>query len=105
MLAIYLRARGYTVVEAPNGNVAMDVLVTSAPDVLVTDLFMPEMDGFELIIAARRHRPGLKIIAMTGSPRSEAYLRTAQTMGATRTIKKPFKGEELVALVGELLAD
>ena len=51
-----LRKAGWNVVEAENGRVALERLTEHRPDLIILDLMMPEMDGFDLIDALRRHR-------------------------------------------------
>jgi CheY-like chemotaxis protein len=77
-------------------------------DAVVTDIYMPRMDGLELIRRVRGLDPTLPVIAMTGGGRMRAYgasepefLRMAGSLGAIRTIKKPFRSSELVALLDE----
>jgi len=73
-------------------------------DVIITDMFMPEMEGFETINGLRREFPDAKIIAMSGRDPKAKYdvLQAARQVGAARTFKKPFSFEELVAAVREL---
>ena len=55
LLRRILENAGYTVVEAENGRVALERLRTTAPGVILLDLMMPEMDGFEVVAEIRRH--------------------------------------------------
>ena len=71
---------------------------------IVTDIFMPEMEGIETINDLRREFPEARIIAMSGrDPRMKFdVFSVAREVGAARTFKKPFRFEELVAAVREL---
>ena len=73
-------------------------------DVIVTDIFMPEMEGIETIHDLRREFPGARIIAMSGRDPVMKFdvFKVAREIGAERTFKKPFSFEELVAAVREL---
>jgi len=73
-------------------------------DVIVTDIFMPEMEGIETIHDLRKEFPAAKIIAMSGRDPMAKFdvFQVAREVGAARTFKKPFKFEELVAAAREL---
>jgi CheY-like chemotaxis protein len=98
---------GYDVTEAGNGQQALDALGTMRPDIVLTDLSMPEMDGIELI--SRLHKEYARqfcIIAMTGGiGAAEAarpdyvLLKAADALGATHTIEKPFRLTALLDLL------
>ena len=66
---------------------------------------MPEKDGLETIMELLQDFKDVKIIAMSGGGKidSKTYLEIAKTMGATKTIKKPFNPEELLKIVQEIL--
>ncbi len=92
------------VLTAPNGKVALQVLERSPVDLVVTDLKMPEMDGFELVAELSRSRPGLPIIIMTafGTPELEGRLRAS---GITQYLDKPIDFQALSQKVFAALAD
>ena len=74
------------------------------PDLLITDIFMPEMEGLETIRQARALQPGLPIIAMSGFSFEERdYLGVAEKFGALASLRKPFRPTELLDLVNRLL--
>lgn len=89
---------------APNGERGLALQRARPADVIVTDIFMPEMDGIETIQDLRREFPGAKIIAMSGRDPVMEFdvFQVAREIGAERTFKKPFRFEELVAAVREL---
>lgn len=96
-----LELAGFAVTVESNPRVALRQLRDQPTAVLVTDLFVPEIDGLELIETARGAFPGLRIVAISGvGPRGEAgHLRIAPLFGADATLKKPFNGNELMAAV------
>ena len=101
-----LRRAGHTVREAGNGLEAMALINISAPDAVVTDLWMPESDGLSLIRALKAGFPRVAVIAMTGgSPRDsqEASLMHANQAGAAEVLIKPVDKDELVAAVAQAL--
>ncbi len=68
---------------------------------LITDLFMPDSDGFELIDAVRRELPGIRIVVMSGGTRrlKGEYLSSAELMDVDATLQKPFEIPHLLALL------
>ena len=73
-------------------------------DVIVTDIFMPEMEGIETIHDLRKEFPAAKIIAMSGRDPMAKFdvFQVARELGASKTFRKPFRFEELVAAVRDL---
>jgi DNA-binding response OmpR family regulator len=73
-------------------------------DVIITDIFMPEMEGIETIHDLRAEFPQAKIIAMSGRDPMAKFdvFQVARELGAAKTFRKPFRFEELVAAVREL---
>jgi DNA-binding NtrC family response regulator len=106
-LSAYLKellvSNGFTVIAAMNGQQASQLLEDSKPDLLITDLLMPEKDGVRLITETRTTHPEMPIIAMSGgqSAFSPVFLEAASTLGAAYTLEKPFKSEELLDLVAK----
>jgi CheY-like chemotaxis protein len=99
-----LEAAGHIVAEHPDGRGAVREIEKDPPDLLITDIFMPEMEGLETIREARARQPRLPIIAMSGLTFEEHdYLGIAEKFGAVASLKKPFRPAELIALVNRLL--
>jgi CheY-like chemotaxis protein len=90
---------------AENGHEAMKLLARSIFDVVVTDIFMPEKEGLELIRDLRVHYPEVRIIAMSGGGQSGnlRFLDIAKALGAHRTLSKPFTPQEMIEAVREVL--
>ena len=76
-----------------------------SPAVVLTDIIMPEQDGISAIMEMRRERPGVKIIAMSGSGRvgKSDFLTIAKRLGADFTVHKPFDVDELVTTIRQHL--
>ena len=91
-----LELQGYEVLTARNGKEALGLIDGQAPDAVLTDLFMPEMDGIETIGALRRRWPEIRVIAMSGRPGVD-YLKVARELGVTHTLRKPFEIDDLLA--------
>ena len=75
------------------------------PDVLITDIIMPDKDGIEIIIETKKVLPNIILIAISGGGRidSESYLNTAKYLGADATLKKPFTHKELLDCIANLV--
>lgn len=104
-MKVLLEREGYGVELAPNGIRALELQRARAFDVIITDIFMPDMDGFETIIEFRRDFPSIKIIAMSsGGAHAKAtdYLSTASIAGADATLRKPFQIESLLEVLRKL---
>lgn len=96
---------GYLVTALTDPREAMDWLKQNRADLLLVDIRMPEVDGFEVITAARRLQPDVAVLVMTGFGTVETAIR-ALRQGVDGLILKPFeKGEELVEAVRQALAD
>lgn len=100
-----LQQAGYTVTPMASGRLAALYHRGEPVDLLITDIFMPETDGLEIIAEFRRDFPEVKIIAVSGggSRGMLELLSVAQRMGAQRVLMKPFPIEELLAAVSDLL--
>ena len=107
LLAAALRNAGYTVWQADNAKTGMQLLREHDIGVLITDVVMPEQDGFETVQQARKERPNLRIIVISGdAPRNTPlYLEIGQKLGAHRALMKPFPLATLIETVSELLQD
>jgi DNA-binding response OmpR family regulator len=100
-----LRGAGYQVRTAPNGSTVKDMVVSQAPDLVITDIMMPEHDGVELIGELRRTTRGIRILAVSGRGYIGALdlLGMAKAMGADAVMAKPFESDELLAKVSALI--
>ena len=98
-LSRILRSTGDTVLTAANGALGMVLFRRERPDVVITDIVMPEQEGLGTIIQMRREWPEIKIIAISGGLRKGDLdvLRMATALGADEVIAKPFEPQELLA--------
>jgi DNA-binding response OmpR family regulator len=95
---------GYHVRAAPDGRKGLQLYHDHQVDLVITDVLMPEMDGLEVVRKIRRLSSTVPIIVMSGGGgRDLDFLVEAKEFGATRTISKPFRLEEVVAMVHDLL--
>ncbi len=105
MLRMTFEEAGYEVEDAPNGKEGITRCATFQPDVIITDIIMPEMDGTEAIMKLRRDHPDVPIIAISGGGRNapEGYLFVARQLGAAKTFFKPIDRSMLLEAVSELM--
>jgi CheY-like chemotaxis protein len=104
-MADLLSRHGYAVALVHHGRAAMDYLARSRVSLVISDIFMPETDGLELLGLLRRCVPSPPLVAMSGSNpyRVKGILKTAKLLGAVRTLSKPFDTVQLTQLVLELI--
>src|SRR5215204_4942321 len=100
-----LEQAGYETTSVENGRLAAQIHRNDPVDLIITDLFMPDTDGLEVIYQFRHEFPNVKIIAVSGggSRGLVELLSVAKKMGAQRALMKPFSWEDLLAAVQELL--
>ena len=104
LLRAALTDLGYAVSEAEDGLAALEKFEHENPDLLITDINMPRMDGFDLIEAVRGKAAlrGLPILVLTTESSDEKKQRARQA-GATGWIVKPFHPEKLAAAIRRVL--
>jgi two-component system, chemotaxis family, chemotaxis protein CheY len=103
MLVKCLRDGGHEVTTATNGREALDALRERRPEMVITDLNMPEMTGLEFIAAARAEAfgQGVPILLLTSETAPELKARARQVR-ATGWLDKPLDADRVLALVREL---
>ena len=104
LLSELVSAAGHRVLVAANGNEGLRELEQGSPDLLITDIVMPEKNGLELLLKLRSKNCLPKTIAISGTPLEWQILQTAEQLGARKTLAKPFTRTELVDLVEVVLA-
>ncbi|MEW6305677.1 MAG: response regulator [Verrucomicrobiota bacterium] len=106
MLREALQTAGHDVVEACNGDEALDQFHSNVIDVIITDIVMPQRGGIETIVELRKEYPDLKVIAISGAVVNgqSRMLDWAKRVGASRTFMKPFEVKDLLMAVRALAA-
>jgi two-component system, chemotaxis family, chemotaxis protein CheY len=105
MLRMALAEAGFNVLQAVDGVDGLEVLQRSAPDVIVTDINMPKMDGFGLIEAVRQDSRYRKVPILVLTTESDAAKKQrAKEAGATGWIVKPFEPTKLIAAIRRVAA-
>lgn len=104
VLSRFLQQRGHTVVEAPDGKTALRSFMEEPADLVLSDIYMPEMDGIELLLRLRETFPDARLAAMSGGGAIAArhVLDAAKALGAIAILEKPFDLEAVLDLVAEL---
>ncbi len=97
-LKLALEANGYQVEVATNGADAIASQVSFRAHILITDLIMPERDGFETLDAFRKEFPHTRIVVVSGAQKLDPgkYLHAAELIGADAAFRKPVEIEELL---------
>ncbi len=103
-LEFLMRQEGYEVEIANDGEEALESLVSFRPDLVLLDVMMPRLSGFDVLQRIRTHSelPNPVVIMLTAKGR-EAEAERGRALGADRYITKPFSTQELVAVVHEVL--
>jgi CheY-like chemotaxis protein len=99
-----LTRAGHTVIEAADGAQGLAAVRDTPPDIIVTDILMPNMEGIETIRELRREAPTLPILVISGDPGSDLYMQMAKLLGAQAALAKPFRQADLLRAVEALLA-
>src|SRR5213594_1052918 len=97
-----LADEGFEVLEAPDGRRALELLQHAAPRLAIVDVWMPEMDGIELVERMRNQAPGVPIIVISGHGTIETAVRVIR-LGAFDFLEKPFPLDALLSVVGRAL--
>lgn len=108
-IKLMLEREGYDVVPAHSGRAGIALVQSDAFDLVICDIFMPDMDGIETINAFHQVSPQLPVIAMSGfmfrDGREHApdFLKLSTKLGAACSLRKPFRPHELLTAVAQCL--
>ncbi|MBR1210653.1 response regulator [Bradyrhizobium sp. JYMT SZCCT0180] len=110
-IEIYLERHGFEVTIADGGEAGLRALEDSSFDLMIVDIFMPHMRGFESIRIFHERAPAIPLVAMSGyafanldAPAPD-FLRMALELGAACCLRKPFTPAALVTVINECLAE
>ncbi len=111
LVNLWLRQKGFEVVSADGAASGLAALERGTFDLMIVDIFMPHMHGFESVRLFHQRAPGVPLIAISGYAFAEShspapdFLRMALALGATRCLRKPFKPSTLLAVIDECLVE
>ena len=110
-IEISLERHGFEVTIADGGDTGLRALEGAGFDLMIVDIFMPHMRGFESIRIFHERAPAIPLIAMSGhafanldAPAPD-FLRMALELGAARCLRKPFTPRALLTVINECLAE
>jgi CheY-like chemotaxis protein len=109
-IEVCLQRQGFDVTIADGGEAGMRELSSTSFDVMLVDIFMPHMRGFESIRMFHERAPEIPLIAMSGYAFANAdtaspdFLRMTLELGATHCLRKPFTPKALLAVINDCLA-
>ena len=106
MICDLLHRSGYSVIPAMNGVEGIQSFYATLPDLVITDLIMPDKEGLDVIMELTKREPKPKIIAISGGGKMgpQSYLPIAELLGADCVLEKPFHPAELIDCVDNLLS-
>lgn len=104
-VAAVLNRNNFTVVQATDGVDLFEKLDTAQPDLIVTDIFMPDMDGIEILRELKRRSNSIPVIAISGGSSSGNFdvLHAADLFGAARVLTKPLDFKEFISAIKALV--
>lgn len=100
----WLEKGGYEIMTAANGAIGLEMQREAPADLIITDIFMPEKEGTQLLMEVREEFPDTKVIVMSGgggSPHID-YLELSSLLGAVKVFQKPFEMKDLLETVNSL---
>ncbi len=104
MIKYFLEKEGYHVITAENGEVGVEKAKQDLPDLIICDIMMPKMNGYEVIQALHQHPPTASIPFIFLTAMSDrANIRDGMNLGADDFLTKPFVSQELISAVGKRL--
>ena len=105
MLKKMLEREGFDVITAFDGKEGMKLFRENPADLVITDIIMPEKEGFEIIMELKKSSPNVPVIAISGGGKNspDGYLNIAKKFGAKAIFKKPVENKELLKAVKRAL--
>jgi len=105
-IQVILEREGYEVICAADGDQGLRAFASTSPQLVITDIIMPDKEGLETIMEIRARDAATPIIAMSGGGRvgNADFLQMAARLGADEVLPKPFEREDLIGAVRRLLS-
>ena len=103
-LSAIFRGAGYETYTAYNGRLGLDAARTLRPELVLSDVAMPEMDGVQMAMQIRRSQPKVRVLLLSGQSETSDLLRSARENGFDfELLQKPMHPEEIMRKVAEEL--
>lgn len=105
LYSLFLQMKGFQVTSVPDGQAAYEEALQHRPDIILTDIAMPRLDGLELLrlVKGEKSLANLPVVVMTAF--GKARLAMAKRMGADLTIEKPLDEEELYRALQQVISN
>jgi CheY-like chemotaxis protein len=107
LMAMWLEEAGHRVTRASSGREIIEHAARTEFDLLVTDILMPDGDGWDAITAVQQSRPQMRILAISGGARempANSVLRAARAAGAIASLEKPFSRPDFLDAAARVMA-
>lgn len=106
LVRLWLNDAGHETAGASDGKTGLDIQRKKPADLIITDIFMPEKEGTELLMEIREEFPQTDVIVISGGGGVEGvdFLDLASKLGAVRVFRKPLKRKEFINSVHKVLA-
>ncbi len=103
----FLEGKGYAASCAADGREGLRLLELESPDLVITDIMMPNTDGLEVVLSMRNKHPGIPIIAISGGMHAIPmdFLPLVKKFGACKVFYKPIELDELLEGIRELIGE
>lgn len=101
-LEFLFKKEGYQVLIARDGEEAMDLIRDEIPDLIILDIMMPKVDGYEVCAFVKKHYLHTKVIFLSAKSK-EKDLQKGLALGADKYLTKPFSTKEIIAEVKKLI--
>jgi putative two-component system response regulator len=98
----YLKGKDVQITEAEDGEQALEKIATEKPDVILLDLIMPVMDGFEVLEILKNQENKIPVIVITAYLKGNTFQRCKE-LGAKGFLNKPVKMQELFSLLSQII--
>lgn len=108
VLSTFMTSVGHAVTLCGDSHAALDTINQERFDLVITDMFMPDRDGLDILRETRRVAPDTPVLAMSGGSRlfpGFDPLNCARQLGAVAILHKPFRRSDLLATISDVLSD
>lgn len=99
----FLSRQGYKVFQAYDGMEGFSIVRMENPDLIITDIVMPDMDGIDFFSEIEKHNKDIPIVVMSGEPLGKKVMDSLCSWGAVGKLEKPFDMGELLVKIKEIL--